>query len=320
MAHEFLKPELIMSTALGLAERQVILPALMWRDAESHFSGRVGPRGDKLIIPMTGVTNEARELNWRDKSRKIITDDIKERSVEIKLDTYLYKAFQFLREEQTLDIADFGAQVLAPMITSIIEGAEDRIADHIKGETFSETIEVQNKERGFYEAMIDARKFLNSNRVPRQGRIAILGSEMEARALKDPSIVDADRSGSDSALRDAQIGRIAGINMIGSDVIDPEAMYLFHPTAFPTVFRAPKPASSVARSASESAAGISMSYWESLDSDNDSDRAFLGTFFGINTLKDPKDPKKPEGTQHLARAVKIVPAAPSGDPEPEPEV
>lgn len=306
MAHEFLKPEIIMSTALGLAEREVILPSLVWRDADTNFAGQVGPRGDEVIIPMPGVTNAARELSWRDSNREIVTDDIRERSVKIKLDTFLYKAFQFLREEQTLDIADFGAQVLAPMVTAVVEGAEDRIAEHIRDAEYVEEIEVSDKERGFYEAMVDAGKFLNSKRVPRQGRVAVLGSEMEARALKDPTLVDVHRSGSDSALRDATIGRIAGVEMIGSDVIDPDALYLFHPTAFPTVFRAPNPAQSVARSASQASDGISMSYWESLDSTNDSDRAFLGTFFGVNTLLDPSDPRDPDSTPELARAVKVT--------------
>lgn len=308
MAHTFLKPEVIMQTALGLMQRQVILPSLVWRDAETYYHGRVGPRGDKLFIPMTGVTSPARELEWRNKDRKIVTDEIHERQVEIKLDTYLYKAFDFLREEQTLDIADFGAQVLNPMVTALTETAEDRIATHIRGANYVEQVEVQDKERGFYEALIDAGKFLNANRVPRAGRVAILGSEMEARALKDPTLVDVDRSGSTGALRDAQIGRIAGVNMIASDAIEPDALYMFHPTAFPTVFRAPAPARSIAHSASMSAGGFAMSYWESLDSTNDSDRAFLGTFFGINTLLDPKDPQKPEGTQQLVRAIKVVPS------------
>lgn len=309
MAHNFLKPEIIMSTALGLAERQVVLPSLVWRDAEANFNGRVGPRGDKVTIPMPGVTSEARELSWRDGTREIVTDDILEREVEIQLDTYLYKAFQFLREEQTLDIADFGAQVLAPMVNAVTEGAEDRIAEHIKSADYVEEIEVANKERGFFEALVDAGKFLNARRVPRQGRVAILGTEMEARALKDPTLVDVDRSGSDSALRDATIGRIAGVEMYASDVIEPDALYYFHPTAFPTIFRAPTPARSVSHSASQAADGISLTYWESLDSTNDSDRAFLGTFFGINTLLDPVDSKDPSGAQELARAIKVVPAA-----------
>lgn len=315
MAHEFLKAETLISAALGLVETEVVLPRLVYRDLETNYQGNVGPRGDKVVIRRPGKMTAARELEWRDANREIITDDIKEGSHEVKLDTYLYKAVQLLREEQTLDIADFGAQVLEPMATSVVEGAETRIADTIRGADYSKdghTIELGTGDRAVYNALIDANKVLNQARVPRQGRVAILGSELEARALKDPTLVDVNRSGSDGALRDANIGRIAGYDLFGHDVIDPNAIYVFHPTAFPTVFRAPAAARSVPYSASMSSASIALTYWESLDSKNDSDRAFLGTFMGNNVLEDLVDETDPAGATEFVRAVKIV----DGDEDP----
>lgn len=306
MAHEFLKAETLISASLGLAETQVVLPAIVYRDIETYYQGNVGPRGDKVQIRRPGKMTAARELAWRDANREIITDDIKEGSHEVQLDTFLYKAVQLLREEQTLDIAEFGAQVLQPMVTSVVEGGEQRIADVIRGADYPETIEVGTGDRAVYNALIDANKYLNQKRVPRQGRVAILGSELEARALKDPTLVDVDRSGSDSALRDAQLGRIAGTSLFSHDVLDPNAIYLFHPTAFPTVFRAPAAARSVAYSASMASSSIGLTYWESLDSRNDSDRAFLGTFMGVNTLEDLVDEADPNGDTEFIRGVKIV--------------
>lgn len=313
MAHDFLKAEVIGNAALGLLKREVVLPNLVYRDAETHYAGNTGPRDDKVIIPVYGKMGPARELEWRDPARQIITDDIREGQAEIVLDTYLYKAVQLLREEQTLDIADFGLQVLNPMTVSIAEEAEDRIATAIQNAPYTEEIEVQATERGTYNALVDARKYLTQNRVPRAGVVAVLGSEMEARALKDPTFVDANRAGDNSALRDANLGRIAGFNLYGSDAIDPESIYIFHPTAFPTVFRAPKPARSVPFSASVQSDSIAMSYWESLNSDNDSDRAFLGTFFGVNHYEDPVDPTAPNGATAFVRGIRLVPANPVGD-------
>src|SRR5699024_9367800 len=118
MAHEFLKAEVIANAAVGLLKREVVLPNLVYRDAETHYAGAVGPRDDKVIIPVPGKMGPARELAWRDRTREIVTEDLQEGSAEIVLDTYLYQAVQLLREEQTLDIADFGAQVLSPMTVS----------------------------------------------------------------------------------------------------------------------------------------------------------------------------------------------------------
>lgn len=313
MAHEFLKPEVIANTALGLVQREVVLPNLVYRDAETHYVGNTGPRNDKVIIPVPGKMGPARELDWRTADREIITDDIKEGQAEIVLDTYLYKSVDLIREEQTLDIADFGRQVLNPMTVSVAETAEDRIAAAIQAAPYTEEIEVEASERGTYNALIDARKYLGQNKIPRNGVVAILGSEMEARALKDPTFVDANRAGDNSALRDANLGRIAGFNLFSSDVIDPEAIYVFHPTAFPTVFRAPKPARSVPFSASVSSDSIAMTYWESLNSKNDSDRAFLGTFFGVNHYEDPVDPTEPNGDTSFIRGIRLVAANAAGD-------
>lgn len=308
MAHDFLKPEVLAKAAIGLVNAELLLPRTVWRDAETFFNGSVGPNGDKVSIGLPGVTNAARELEWRSASREIVTDDILERKIDVKLDTYLYKSVDLLREEQTLDIEDFGVQVLSPMTTSVAEGAEAKLASVIKGAPYKETIQVGTGDRAVYNALVDASKFLNASRVPRQGRVAIIGSSLEARALKDPTLVDVDRSGSDSALRDAQIGKIAGYTLIASDVIDANSIYVYHPTAFPTVFRAPKPARSVPFSQSVSADSVAMTYWESLNPKVDSDRAFLGTFFGASVLKDPKDKTKPNTNLEFVRGVKLVAA------------
>lgn len=316
MAHDFLKAEVIANSALGLLQREVVLPNLVYRDAETHYAGNTGPRDDKVIIPVYGKMGPARELAWRDPSRKIETEDLQEGQAEIFLDTYLYQAVQLLREEQTLDLRDFGLQVLTPMTNSVAETAEDRIATAIQNAPYTEEIEVEATDRGTYNALVDARKYLQQNRIPRNGTIAVLGSEMEARALKDPTFVDAHRAGDSSALRDANLGRIAGFNLFSSDAIDPESIYIFHPTAFPTVFRAPKPARSVPFSASVQSDSIAMSYWESLNSENDSDRAFIGTFFGVNHYEDPVDPTEPNGDTSFIRGIRLVPANPVGDGEP----
>jgi hypothetical protein len=311
MAHQFLKPEVIANAALGLTKEDVILPNLVYRDAETNYQGNVGPRGDKVLIPIRGALGDARELEWRNASREIVTDEIKDATAEIKLDTYLYKAVGLLREEQTLDIADYGAQVLTPMTNSVAYGAEKRIAAAIEGAPYVESIDLADAERGTYNALVDARKFLRKHGVPRDGLVAIAGTEAVARALKDPTLIDANRSGSDQTLREAAIGRIAGFDLFESDVIDDDSIYLFHPTAFPTVFRAPAPARSVPFSSSVSAGGFAMSYWESLDSRNDSDRAFLGTFFGVNTYSDPVDATDPGGDTQFVRAIRI--AGPNSD-------
>lgn len=309
MAHAFLNPSVLVNTSLGVLERDLVLPALTWRDAEPNFQGQVGPSGDKVTIRLPGRTGAARELAWRNSSRTIVTDDIKEGSIEIKLDTYLYKAVDLLDEELTLDIEPFGERVLLPITRSVAEGIEDRLAATIEGADYVGEITIGTSERGVYNALIDAREFLNGYHVPREGRVAVIGSAVETMALKDPTLVDADRSGSDNALREAAIGKIAGFSLFGTDNIDPNAIYVFHRTAFPAVFRAPKPARGVPFSASASFGDVALTYWEDYNSVNASDRAFVGTFFGAGVNLDPVDPADPSGDKHFVRGVKLTLAA-----------
>ncbi|MGW8935988.1 P22 phage major capsid protein family protein [Gordonia terrae] len=306
MAHAFLNPSVMVNTSLGVLERDLVLPSLMWRDAEPNFQGAVGPAGDKVTIRLPGRTGGPRELAWRNSSRTIVTDDIKEGSIEIKLDTYLYKAVDLLDEELTLDIEPFGERVLLPITRSVAEGIEDRLADEIEGAAYLEEIVIAPTDRGVYNALIDARQFLNRHHVPREGRVAIIGSAVESQALKDPTLVDVDRSGSTSALREASIGRIAGFDLFGTDNINPNAIYVFHRTAFPAVFRAPKPARGVPFAASASFAGVALTYWEDYNSVNASDRAFVGTFFGSGVNLDPVDPTDPSGAKQFVRGVKLT--------------
>lgn len=307
MAHAFLKPETLVNASLGVLERDLVLLALTWRDAEANFQGNVGPKGDKISIRVPGRMTIGRELPWRTKNRQIITDDIREGSIDIQLDTYAYKAVDLLDEELTLDVEPFGQRVLAPMTQAVAELLENKVASEIRGAPYGETIEIAaTGDRALYNALIDARTYLNSNFVPRDGRVAVMGSNVEARALKDPTLVDVDRSGSSAALREASIGRIAGFELFGTDNIDPNAVYVFHRTSFPTVLRAPKPARGVAFASSASFNNISLTYWEDYNSTNASDRAFVGTFFGSGVNLDPVNLTEPDGAKAYKRGVKLV--------------
>lgn len=307
MAHAFLKPETLVNASLGTLERELVLTQFLWRDAEAYFTGATGPKGDKISIRVPGRMTEGRELAWRTSARTIITDDIKEGSIDVILDTYAYKAVDLLDEELTLDVEPFGDRVLRPMTQAVAEHIENKIATFIQSTTFVHTVEIAlTGERRVYNALIKARGLLNRSFVPRADRICIMGSNLEEIALQDPSLVDVDRSGSTAALRDASIGRIAGFEIFGSDNIDPDEMYVFHRTAFPAVFRAPKPARGVAFSSSATFNGLALTYWEDYNSVNASDRAFVGTFFGLNRTLDPVDLTDPAGAKHFVRGVKLI--------------
>lgn len=296
MAHEFLKPEVMVDAAVGLISKQAQLIHTVWRDLETYYQGEVGPNGDTVSVRLPTVIGNAKDLGWRDSGRKIETEQIKRQKFDVTLDTYPYQAVDLLREEQTLDIADFGAEVLAPMAQDVVIRIENKLIDVIENAPFETEVEIQDEERALYKATVLAQEALDDAGVPDDRRWLVIGTGIHTSAKVDDAMIDVHRSGTDRLLRRGEIGELDGLNVMVSRNIGKYDAYVYHPTAFPTVLRAPKPARSVPFSASVSHDGIAMSYWESLNSDNDSDRAFLGTFMGTGHLED-------DGS--FVRAVKI---------------
>src|SRR5690625_2763344 len=121
MAHEFIKPQKLVSMSLGLATVQAQLIHTVWRDLETNYYGDVGPDGDTVSVRLPGIIGNAKDLGFRDQNREIQTETIKRRKFDVTLDTYPYQAVDLLREEKTLDIEDYGAQVLQPMANDVVE-------------------------------------------------------------------------------------------------------------------------------------------------------------------------------------------------------
>ena len=73
MANSFLKPEVIAATSLGLLQREVVLPRLVWNDAVSDFAGA---KNDTVSIRVPARL-EAREYGWRNnRSSDIVLDEL----------------------------------------------------------------------------------------------------------------------------------------------------------------------------------------------------------------------------------------------------
>src|SRR5690349_12712841 len=95
---------------LGVLERDSVLAQFTWRDLQAdRFKGA---KNDTVTLKVPAYTT-ARTRTMRS-TTAIILDDLTETSVDVKLDTHVYKALRVTDEEMTLDIVNFGEQVTAP--------------------------------------------------------------------------------------------------------------------------------------------------------------------------------------------------------------
>lgn len=315
MAQAFLKAEKIVSQGLGLLQRELILPRLVGRYTEADFTGA---KNDTITIRIPSLLR-GREYEWRTRTAPIEIDELEEFSIPVTLNKHVYSAVQITDEELTLDITSWGEQVARPQIRAVAEVMEGYIAtametdaDYRHTVTWAQGDPAAEDDRGFYQAAVEARKLLNQENVPAAGRVLLLGSNAEEAALLSPHLIKVDQAGSDSALRDAVIGRIAGFTVIGNvNSVDPDFAVAFHPTAFAFANVAPVVPDGVSAGARSTFDSMSMRWIKDYDSDYLRDRSVYSAFAGAVSIEDGRDLDSPVGsgfgelTGENVRAVKI---------------
>ena len=138
-----------------------------------------------------------------------------------------------------------------------------------------------------YDSFVDARKALNDENVPLAQRGAVVGSAIEAAILKDPNFKHADQAGSDSALREAVIGKIAGFTIVVSNALDDDEGYVFHKTAYTMVTRAPAVPDGASFGKSQAFNGLAMRWLRDYDFTSTTDRSLVDAYVGYGHVVEP---------------------------------
>ncbi|MGH8878193.1 MAG: P22 phage major capsid protein family protein [Stackebrandtia sp.] len=305
MANHFLKPTVIAQTALALLQREIVLPSLVWRDAAPSYDGAFG---DTVSLRVPGRA-KARRMHWRERAEPIVTDDIRETKVDVSLDTHVYHATRITDEELTLDIADFGAQILTPQVRAIAEDLEDQVATEMIHAPY-ETVLSLDTDRP-EDTLADARTALNAENVSFDSRFAVLGSDVENVFWKSDRLVRVDTSGSDSVLRHADIGTLSGFTIYSSNALPADTAIVFQRSAFVLGVRAPIVPDGASYGQSQSYANLAMRWLRDYDAPYLRDRSVVSTFSGTQYVPDvPKDTPAGEvpatDPKQFVRAVKIV--------------
>lgn len=284
MANTFIKPTVIIRTALGLLQRAIVLPGLVWTDAFHDFTGAYN---DTVSIRVPGrLTARTRDLRGTGGARTITLDNLTETKVDVTLDTDIYSAVPVTDEELTLDISDFGAQVLAPQVRAVAEGLENGLVTAMQEATYETTVTFDPADP--FGSIIDARKALNDADVPASGRALVVGSAIEAAILKDDkfSRYDASAQAGVTALQEARLGRIAGFDVYMSNALNEDEAFAFHMTAFVLASRAPVVPDGATFGRSESYQGLAMRWLRDYDFANVQDRSLVDAFTGTAHVED----------------------------------
>ncbi|SKY04116.1 P22 coat protein-gene protein 5 [Mycobacteroides abscessus subsp. massiliense] len=287
MANAFLKPTVIINTILGMLQSELVLPHFVWKDGLGDFGGKYNDT-ITIRIPQPTIAH-TRKLRATGQDRLMQVSDLTETSVDVRLTDVVYNLIALTDEERELDVHSFGVDVLPRQVRSVSEKLEAGVAATIVDAPYQQvhTAAVD----AIYNAVIHARRQLNDAFVPREGRVLLVGSAVEEALLLDDRFVRYDSAGQAGAdrLTNARIGRLAGYDVVVVDTIPHGAAFLFHPTAFVLVTRAPgKPFSNnVAVSTVGSENGIGLRWLGDYDSQITTDRSLVDTWAGYKAVVDP---------------------------------
>lgn len=212
MPNDLITPSLIARVGLATLYNTAVFAGLAWRDFDPDFAGK---QGDTITIRRPAVF-EAKDFN---RATGIELQDIDEDGVPLTLDHLADVSFPVTSEELTLSIDDFSARLLTPAMEAIVQKVDAALAeaavDAALGAGGGGTATMDAKAS---DVMIEAREILTTNKLPATQRYGVLSPAGTSVALSDPLFVEADKSGSTDALREASLGRVFGIDTYESQV------------------------------------------------------------------------------------------------------
>lgn len=300
MSNTFINATTVVETGLAILRRNLVLGALVSRDASAQFVGGVG---DTISIRVNGKAR-ARRRDVRG-TTTIVTDEIHEFSVPVTLTDHIYSSIAVRDDQFTLDIRDFARQISRPQAEAVAEDLEDLLVEKgIADADYIETIEVDPDAPE--KAFTLANKFLNDQKVSKVGRVMTVGSELERIFLDAKLFTEADKAGSAVTQTDAILGRKFGFTVVPSVGLDENFGSAFTRDAFHLVSRAPAIPDGATWGESISQDGLAMRHLKDYDYQNVRDRSLVDVFAGVAVVKDPEDFTDPESAREFVRGVRLV--------------
>ena len=292
-----LTAERISRLAVELLARTVVLPRTVTVVPGGEFAG---PTGGVVQLRV----RQPRQSRIQSTPGDTITfDDLEEASVAVRVNHH-YNASALSDEDLSLNLEDFGAQVLEPMVAAVAQGAENEIAYAMNNLDVDLTISTDGKD--IVAKVLAAREMLGRADVPTGDRWLAVSPEVATMLLGVDKLTAVDASGSPSALRDAVIGRIYGFNVVETSALTEFTAVAYHRSAFGAAFRAPA-ATAGATSSVASVGGISLRTVRSFDVSRLSEMVAVSTFAGAAVVHEDGDHTPLDGGTQRFRAVKLGP-------------
>lgn len=279
MAHTFLDPDKLARLGTALVSKDMVLAQTVNKDYAAEFNAGKGATVD-VRIPAT-LTARTRTLT---DGTAITLDDLTETTQPVSITEHAYSAVKVTDADLTLNIAEFGRQVLSPQSLAVAERVENVVVTTMQGVAETVALDTGYAAATPEKTFVAARKLLRDMGSPMNGLVAAVGTQIYADLLNAGALKDAGQSGSSGALRDAIAGRVAGFTVIESNRLGAAEIVFYHRDAVTLVLRAPIVPAGVSFGASVSDHGTAMRWIRDYDASILADRSIVSTFIGAKVM------------------------------------
>jgi hypothetical protein len=144
-------------------------------------------------------------------------NDVAESSVEIQLSNQRAVPFNLSSKELALNADDLQRQIVSPAAIALAEKVNADLAALYTDIPYY--VGTSGTTPSALSDLTSINKMLNKNRAPRSDRAFLMDWDAEAKFLQLSSLAEVDKSGTNSALRDAALGRVYGMTLVGDSDI-----------------------------------------------------------------------------------------------------
>lgn len=271
MANTFITAEILAKELALILKHEVHFPKLVYTDYSDDFVAGQGEKV-KVIKPTTFTAN--------DFNGTISAQNINEQEIIVELDKIIDVSLNISARDLTLSIDEISERVLKPAARAIAEKIDRDIANRLA--LITTPVDTFKEGEFTLRDLIDARKVLTLNDVPKTDRYFVAGAEAEADLLASDQFMNADKKGDTVALKEANLGRVVGFDVYSSNAVD-EGALAFHKNAIAFVNR-PLVAPSTAESYVWQEDGISIRITKQYDINTKTEKFSVDCLYGIATL------------------------------------
>jgi hypothetical protein len=290
MANQFYNAPQVAKTAVALAVEDSYLGATISRNYENDLLGGGGK--DLTVNVRIPSALIARERGIDDITTAIVLDSLTESTIPVTLGTHAYSAVALSEGDLSLHLESFATQVLAPQVAAVVDDVEHDVAAALLAAEGLQALDINGNPEtvAAYSAadpvsyLVGLRRVLRNRQVPVAGLNVVVGTQVFADLLASQKLQDAAASGSTAALREGQVGRVQGFQVVESTRVDENDIIAYHSDAFTLAVRAPIVPAGVAFGASESSNGYSLRYIRDYDASVLKDRSIVSTFAGVAAM------------------------------------